>query len=104
MSDNRRSRMITEGVQRTPNRAMLRAVGFRDADFTKPIVGIANMYSNLPPCNDNLDVLGQRVAAAIRAADAMPQLYGTITIADGLARRQEPRPELRPGLCPDSPR
>jgi len=62
MSDNRRSRMITEGVQRTPNRAMLRAVGFSDADFSKPIVGIANMYSNLTPCNDNLDVLGLRVA------------------------------------------
>lgn len=89
MSDNRRSRMITEGVQRTPNRAMLRAVGFGDADFTKPIVGIANMYSNLTPCNDNLDVLGQRVAAAIRAADAMPQQYGTITIADGISMGTE---------------
>lgn len=89
MSDNRRSRMITEGVQRTPNRAMLRAVGFSDADFTKPIVGIANMYSNLTPCNDNLDVLGQRVAAAIRSADAMPQQYGTITIADGISMGTE---------------
>ena len=89
MSDNRRSRMITEGVQRTPNRAMLRAVGFGDADFTKPIVGIANMYSNLTPCNDNLDVLGQRVSEAIRTAGGMPQIYGTITIADGISMGTE---------------
>lgn len=89
MSDNRRSRMITEGVQRTPNRAMLRAVGFSDADFSKPIVGIANMYSNLTPCNDNLDVLGLRVAEAIRAAAGMPQIYGTITIADGISMGTE---------------
>jgi len=89
MSDNRRSRMITEGVQRTPNRAMLRAVGFGDADFTKPIVGIANMYSNLTPCNDNLDVLGQRVSEANRTAGGMPQIYGTITIADGISMGTE---------------
>lgn len=89
MSNNRRSRMITEGVQRTPNRAMLRAVGFKDEDFTKPIVGISNMYSNLTPCNDNLDVLGQRVAAAIRDANGMPQIYGTITIADGISMGTE---------------
>ncbi len=65
MSDNRRSRIVTEGVQRTPNRAMLRAVGFQDEDFSKPIVGIANGYSNLTPCNDGLDVLSKAVASAI---------------------------------------
>ena len=89
MSDNRRSRAITEGVQRTPNRAMLRAVGFGDDDFTKPIIGIANAYSNLTPCNDGLDVLSKRVADAIKIAGGMPQLYGTITIADGISMGTE---------------
>ncbi len=89
MSDNRRSRTITEGVQRTPNRAMLRAVGFTDADFNKPIIGIANSYSNLTPCNDGLDVLAKRAAEAVKVSGGMPQLYGTITIADGISMGTE---------------
>ena len=89
MSDNRRSRIVTEGVQRTPNRAMLRAVGFQDEDFSKPIVGIANGYSNLTPCNDGLDVLSKAVASAIKTAGGMPMLYGTITIADGISMGTE---------------
>ena len=51
MSDNLRSRIVTQGVQRSPNRAMLRAVGFQNEDFTKAIVGIANGYSTITPCN-----------------------------------------------------
>jgi len=89
MSDNRRSRIVTEGVQRTPNRAMLRAVGFQDEDFSKPIIGIANGYSNLTPCNDGLDVLSKAVASAIKTAGGMPMLYGTITIADGISMGTE---------------
>ena len=89
MSDNRRSRAITEGVQRTPNRAMLRAVGFTDEDFNKPIVGIANSYSNLTPCNDGLDVLAKRAAEAVKMSGGMPQVYGTITIADGISMGTE---------------
>ena len=89
MSDNRRSRIVTEGVQRTPNRAMLRAVGFQVEDFSKPIVGIANGYSNLTPCNDGLDVLSKAVASAIKTAGGMPMLYGTITIADGISMGTE---------------
>ena len=89
MSDNRRSRAITEGVQRTPNRAMLRAVGFTDEDFNKPIVGIANSYSNLTPCNDGLDVLAKRAAEAVKISGGMPQVYGTITIADGISMGTE---------------
>lgn len=89
MSDNRRSRAITEGVQRTPNRAMLRAVGFTDEDFNKPIVGIANSYSNLTPCNDGLDVLAKRAAEAVKISGGMPQIYGTITIADGISMGTE---------------
>ena len=62
---NRNSRTITEGDSRAPNRAMLRAVGFTDADFTKPIVGIANGQSNITPCNAGLGDLSARAAAAM---------------------------------------
>ena len=67
-----RSDTVTAGVQRAPNRAMLRAVGFGDADFGKPIVGIANGYSTITPCNAGLDLLARRAEAAVRAAGAMP--------------------------------
>ncbi|WP_322488579.1 dihydroxy-acid dehydratase [Chloroflexus sp.] len=89
MSDNRRSRMITEGPQRSPNRAMLRAVGFGDDDFTKPIVGIANGHSTLTPCNAGLGALAARAEAAIRAAGGMPQVFGTITVSDGISMGTE---------------
>ncbi|ACL24019.1 dihydroxy-acid dehydratase [Chloroflexus aggregans] len=89
MSDNRRSRMITEGPQRSPNRAMLRAVGFGDNDFTKPIVGVANGHSTLTPCNAGLGALAARAEAAIRAAGGMPQIFGTITVSDGISMGTE---------------
>jgi dihydroxy-acid dehydratase len=86
---NSRSRAITEGVERTPNRAMLRAVGFGDADFDKPIVGIANAYSTITPCNSGLDVLARRTGLALHEAGAMPQVFGTITISDGISMGTE---------------
>jgi dihydroxy-acid dehydratase len=86
---NKRSRITTQGVQRSPNRAMLRAVGFRDADFGKPIVGIANGYSTITPCNLGLDTLAKRAEGAARKAGAMPQLFGTITISDGISMGTE---------------
>ena len=89
MTDNLRSRAITQGVQRSPNRAMLRAVGFGDGDFEKPIVGIANGYSTITPCNAGLDVLAKRAEAAVRAAGGMPQLFGTITVSDGISMGTE---------------
>ncbi len=89
MSENRRSRMITEGPQRSPNRAMLRAVGFGDDDFTKPIVGVANAHSTLTPCNSGLGALAARAEAAIRAAGGMPQVFGTITVSDGISMGTE---------------
>ncbi len=89
MSLNQHSRAITEGDQRAPNRAMLRAVGFGDADFTKPIVGIANGYSTITPCNAALDVLAHRAEAAIRAGGGMPQMFGTITVSDGISMGTE---------------
>src|SRR3954449_10660992 len=84
-----RSAAITEGVERAPNRAMLRAVGFTDADFGKPIIGIANAYSTITPCNAGLDVLARRAEASIRDAGAMPQLFGTITVSDGISMGTE---------------
>ncbi len=84
-----RSDAITAGVQRAPNRAMLRAVGFGDADFGKPIVGIASGYSTITPCNAGLDELARRAEAAVRAAGAMPQIFGTITVSDGISMGTE---------------
>jgi dihydroxy-acid dehydratase len=89
MTDPLRSRTITEGAQRSPNRAMLRAVGFGDADFSKPIVGVANAHSNLTPCNVGLGGLADRAVEALRAAGAMPQVFGTITVSDGISMGTE---------------
>ena len=89
MPDNLRSQVVTQGVQRTPNRAMLRAVGFGDSDFTKPIVGVANGYSTITPCNMGINQLAQRGEAGIRAAGGMPQIFGTITISDGISMGTE---------------
>jgi dihydroxy-acid dehydratase len=84
-----RSAVITDGVQRTPNRAMLRAVGFGDEDFGKPIIGIANGYSTITPCNAGLDILARRAEAAVRAGGGMPQVFGTITVSDGISMGTE---------------
>jgi dihydroxy-acid dehydratase len=89
MSENRRSRVVTHGVQRSPNRAMLRAVGFDDKDFEKPIVGVANAHSTITPCNMGIGVLAGRAEAALRKAGAMPQVFGTITISDGISMGTE---------------
>jgi dihydroxy-acid dehydratase len=84
-----RSRAITEGVERTPNRAMLRAVGFKDGDFRKPIVAIANGYSTITPCNSGLNHLTERATEALRHAGTMPQTFGTITVSDGISMGTE---------------
>ncbi|MGH7935285.1 MAG: dihydroxy-acid dehydratase, partial [Candidatus Binataceae bacterium] len=89
MAENLRSRLVTAGVQRSPNRSMLRAVGFTDKDFNKPIVGIANGYSTITPCNVGLNTLALRAEAATRADGAMPQLFGTITVSDGISMGTE---------------
>ena len=84
-----RSAAITQGIQRSPNRAMLRAVGFGDGDFDKPIIGIANGYSTITPCNLGLNDLTRRAEAAALAAGAMPQTFGTITVSDGISMGTE---------------
>src|SRR5436189_2592790 len=89
MAHELRSRTITDGVQRSPNRAMLRAVGFGDRDFGKPIVGVANAYSTITPCNLGLDLLAKRAEAALRTAGVMPQTFGTITVSDGISMGTE---------------
>lgn len=89
MSQNNRSKVITQGVERAPNRAMLRAVGFGDSDFDKPIIGIANGYSTITPCNSGLNELALRAAEVLRSSDAMPQLFGTITVSDGISMGTE---------------
>jgi dihydroxy-acid dehydratase len=89
MSQFRRSSAITEGVQRAPNRAMLRAVGFGDADFSKPVIGIASAHSTLTPCNSGLDHLARAAEQALRDAATMPQLFGTITVSDGISMGTE---------------
>jgi dihydroxy-acid dehydratase len=89
MSDNLRSQVVTQGSSRTPNRAMLRAVGFGDDDFSKPIIGLANGYSTITPCNMGLDGLAQRAEVGIRQGGGMPQIFGTITISDGISMGTE---------------
>jgi dihydroxy-acid dehydratase len=89
MALNKRSQLITQGVARSPNRAMLRAVGFGDTDFEKPIVGVANGHSNMNPCNAGIQPLVDRAMAALRENGAMPQVFGVPTITDGIGMGTE---------------
>jgi len=84
-----RSSAVTAGAERTPNRAMLRAVGFGDADFVKPIVGVASAFSTITPCNIGLAGLADRAVESLRAAGTMPQIFGTITVSDGISMGTE---------------
>ncbi len=86
---NRRSKLITAGVARSPNRAMLRAVGFGDGDFDKPIVGVANGHSTMNPCNAGIQPLVDSAMAALEAAGAKPQVFGVPTITDGIGMGTE---------------
>ena len=89
MAYNRRSKLITQGVARSPNRAMLRAVGFGDGDFDKPIVGVANGHSTMNPCNAGIQPLVDRAMGALKAAGAMPQVFGVPTVTDGIGMGTE---------------
>jgi len=86
---NRKSRAITQGDKRSPNRAMLRAVGFNDNDFNKPIIGIANGQSDVTPCNAGLGKLADVAKSEIKRSNGMPQMFGTITISDGISMGTE---------------
>ncbi len=86
---NRKSRVITQGDRRSPNRAMLRAVGFNDNDFSKPIIGIANGQSDVTPCNAGLGKLADVAKSEIKRSNGMPQMFGTITVSDGISMGTE---------------
>jgi dihydroxy-acid dehydratase len=86
---NQRSSVITAGDKRAPNRAMLRAVGFKDEDFNKPIVGIASAWSDLTPCNMHLDKLALKAQEGARAGGGFPLTFGTITVSDGISMGTE---------------
>mgnify|MGYP000859668462 FL=1 len=86
---NSKSQVVTQGDRRAPNRAMLRAVGFSDKDFQKPIVGVANGQSDITPCNAGLGKLADIAADQIRKEGGMPQTFGTITISDGISMGTE---------------
>jgi dihydroxy-acid dehydratase len=79
------SRIVVDGVKQTPSRAMLRAVGFVDADFGKPQVGIASTWSNLTPCNMHIDELARLAAGGVESAGAKPITFNTITVSDGIS-------------------
>ncbi|CAM5570286.1 dihydroxy-acid dehydratase [Aquamicrobium terrae] len=89
MPFNERSKHITQGVARSPNRAMFYALGYEKADFDKPMIGIANGHSTITPCNAGLQPLADAAAAAIKAAGANPQTFGTPTISDGMSMGTE---------------
>ena len=89
MANKHKSYLITDGVERSPNRAMLRAVGFNDEDFRKPIVGVANGYSTITPCNLSLGKLADAFIERAKSEQVMPQVFGTITISDGISMGTE---------------
>ena len=89
MSMNRRSRNITEGVARAPNRSMYYALGYEQGDFGKPMIGVANGHSTITPCNSGLQKLADAAVAGIEAAGGNAQIFGTPTISDGMAMGTE---------------
>ncbi len=89
MSSNRRSKNITEGVARAPNRSMYYGMGYTEADFGKPMIGVANGHSTITPCNSGLQRLADAAVTELKAAGANPQIFGTPTISDGMAMGTE---------------
>src|SRR6478736_9459726 len=89
MAYNRRSKNITQGVARSPNRSMYYALGYKEEDFDKPMIGIANGHSTITPCNAGLQRLADAAVESIRLAEANPQIFGTPTISDGMSMGTE---------------
>src|SRR6516162_847519 len=83
-ANERKSLLTTGGPGRAPNRAMLRAVGFHDEDFTRPMIGVASLFSDITPCNAHLDRLARRAVEGIRAAGGVGQIFGAPTASDGI--------------------
>src|SRR3989344_2251267 len=80
-----KSSILTDGPERAPNRSMLRAVGFKDADFTKPIVGIASTWAEVTPCNMHIDRLARRAKDGVKESGGAPIIFNTITVSDGIS-------------------
>ena len=80
-----RSKVISEGANRAPNRAMLRAVGFTDEDFKKPMIGVASTWSKVTPCNMHIDELARAAKEGVREAGGAPLIFNTITVSDGIS-------------------
>ena len=89
MTFNRRSKNITQGIARSPNRSMYYAMGYQKEDFDKPMVGIANGHSTITPCNSGLQKLADVAITAVKDAGANPQVFGTPTISDGMSMGTE---------------
>jgi dihydroxy-acid dehydratase len=89
MAFNRRSRNVTQGVARSPNRSMYYAMGYEKSDFDKPMIGIANGHSTITPCNSGLQKLADIAIQAVKDAGANPQVFGTPTISDGMSMGTE---------------
>ena len=89
MVDRPRSRMVTEGPERAPARAMLRAVGFSEEDFGKPQVGVASSWNEVTPCNYHLDKLAALAKEGVRQGNAVPMEFTTIAVSDGIAMGHE---------------
>ncbi|WP_262137709.1 dihydroxy-acid dehydratase [Pseudomonas sp. Marseille-Q5117] len=89
MASNERSKHVTQGISRSPNRAMYYALGFEEADFDKPMIGIANGQSTITPCNAGLQPLADAATLAIKTAGGNPLVFGTPTISDGMAMGTE---------------
>ncbi|UTR15916.1 dihydroxy-acid dehydratase [Salipaludibacillus sp. LMS25] len=84
-----RSKVISEGVNRVPNRAMLRAIGFTDEDFKKPMIGVASTWSEVTPCNIHIDALAREAKSGAQHGGGAPMIFNTITVADGIAMGHE---------------
>jgi dihydroxy-acid dehydratase len=89
MPYNRRSKNITQGVARAPNRSMYYAIGYKKEDFDNPMIGIANGHSTITPCNAGLQRLADAAVDAVKGAGANPQIFGTPTISDGMSMGTE---------------
>ena len=89
MASNRRSKNITEGVARAPNRSMYYAIGYTQGDFGKPMIGVANGHSTITPCNSGLQKLADAAVDGLKAAGANPQVFGVPTISDGMSMGTE---------------
>ena len=84
-----KSTMMTEGNQRAPNRAMLRAVGFKDEDFSKHVIGVASTWSEITPCNVHIHELAKKAKEGVANAGGVSQTFGTITVSDGISMGHE---------------